>query len=133
MIRFIFLTLATCFPVWAQANVSAGATGDALNLNVVSMLLSLVLVVVTIIALAFLVKRFNPHLATSEDFKVVRSLTLGTKERLLVVEIDNKQHLLGVTPNAINYLYELQKPLPEREMTPLAKQFSQLLNTKNKT
>ncbi|MEO2266894.1 flagellar biosynthetic protein FliO [Pseudoalteromonas sp. YIC-656] len=133
MIRFIALSLVTLFPVWARANVDSGAAGNALNLNVVSMLLSLALVVVTIIALAFLVKRFNPHMTTSEDFKVVRSLALGTKERLLVVEIDNKQHLLGVTPNAINYLYELQKPLPEREMTPLAKQFSQLLNTKNKT
>ncbi|MEO2281102.1 flagellar biosynthetic protein FliO [Pseudoalteromonas pernae] len=133
MIRFIALSLVTLFPVWAQASVDSGAAGNALNLNVVSMLLSLALVVVTIIALAFLVKRFNPHMTTSEDFKVVRSLALGTKERLLVVEIDNKQHLLGVTPNAINYLYELQKPLPEREMTPLAKQFSQLLNTKNKT
>ena len=133
MMRYVLLFLTTLTPMLGYASTASVPAGSALNLNIVSMLLSLVLVVVSILVLAFLVKRFNPQLATNDDFKVIRSLALGTKERLLVVEIDNKQHLLGVTPHAINYLYELENPLPEREMTPLAKQFSQLLNTKNKT
>ncbi|MBS3798817.1 flagellar biosynthetic protein FliO [Pseudoalteromonas sp. BDTF-M6] len=129
----IALLLSAAAPTWGWASTAAATPGAGLNLNIVSMLLSLMLVVVTILVLAFLLKRFNPNMATSDDFKVVRTLALGTKERLLVVEIDNKQHLLGVTPQAINYLYELENPLPEREMTPLAKQLSHLLNTKNKT
>ncbi|MFY8272889.1 flagellar biosynthetic protein FliO [Pseudoalteromonas sp. SSDWG2] len=133
MSRAVILLMIAMLPLWGCANTGTAQTGTGLNLDLLSMLMSLALVVITILILAFFVKRLNPNMTASADFKVVRTLALGTKERLLVVEIDNKQHLLGVTPNAINYLYELEKPLSEREMTPLAKQLSHILNTKNKT
>ncbi|ATC95504.1 flagellar biosynthetic protein FliO [Pseudoalteromonas tunicata] len=100
--------------------------------SLMSVALSLGLVIVIIVILAMLVKRLNPHVASQDEFKVVRTIALGTRERLLVIEIDNKQHLLGVTPHNINYLYELQEPLTAKEMPVLAKSFSQLLNPNNK-
>ncbi|CCQ09720.1 Flagellar biosynthesis protein FliO [Pseudoalteromonas luteoviolacea B = ATCC 29581] len=100
--------------------------------NLASMISSLVVVLVVIVVLAWFVKRLNPNLGASEHFKVVRSMPLGTKERLMIIEVDNKQHLLGVTPNSINYLYELKTPLPETAMPPMAKGFSTLLNTTKK-
>jgi len=98
-------------------------TGD-----LISMVLSLIMVLVLIVVLAFFVKKLNPNLANSEEFKVVRSLPLSTKERLMVVEIDNSQHLLGVTPHSINYLHKLETPLTEKELPELAKRFGKLLN-----
>ena len=100
--------------------------------NLMSVVLSLGLVIVIIVILAILVKRLNPHIPSQDEFKVVRTIALGARERLLVIEIDNKQHLLGVTPQNINYLYELEKPLAAKEMPVLAKSFSQLLNPNNK-
>ena len=102
-------------------------TGD-----LISMVLSLIVVLVLIVVLAIFVKKLNPNLANSDEFKVVRSLPLGSRERLMVVEIDNAQHLLGVTPHSINYLHKLESPLSEKEIPELAKQFSKLLNPKSK-
>ncbi|WP_246239943.1 flagellar biosynthetic protein FliO [Pseudoalteromonas caenipelagi] len=93
--------------------------------------LSLMLVVLLVIGLGFLVKKFNPNIGNSKDFKVIRSLPLGTKERLMVVEIDNKQHLLGVTPNSINYLYMLEKPLEQADIPVFAKELSKFMGKQN--
>ena len=122
--RALFALLCVMiWPVWAQ---------NAPAQNLMSVAMSLALVIVIIICLAVLVKRFTPNMPTMDEFKVIRSIPLGSKERLLVVEIDNKQHLLGVTPHSINYLYELEKPLKAKEMPALAKSFSQILNPNNK-
>lgn len=96
--------------------------------DILSMLMSLIVVVVLILVLAFFVKKLNPNLTNSDEFKVIRSLPLGSRERLMVVEIDNAQHLLGVTPHSINYLHKLDTPLTEKELPELAKRFSTLLN-----
>lgn len=117
----------------AAFGAQASNANGGLNLDLVSMVLSLALVIAMIIGLAFLAKKLNPNLVQHDDFKVIRSISLGTKERLLVVEIDNKQHLLGVTPHAINYLYELQTPLTAPQTPALAEHLSQLLKTKQKT
>ncbi|CAM3019707.1 flagellar biosynthetic protein FliO [Pseudoalteromonas distincta] len=102
---------------------SAAPSGD-----IISMVLSLAVVLVLILVLAYFVKKLNPNLVNSDEFKVVRSLPLGSRERLLVIEIDNAQHLLGVTPHSINYLHKLETPLTEKELPELAKRFGKLLN-----
>lgn len=96
--------------------------------DIVSMVLSLGMVVVLILVLAFFVKMLNPNLTNNDEFKVIRSLPLGSRERLMVVEIDNAQHLLGVTPHSINYLHKLETPLTEKELPELAKRFGKMLN-----
>ncbi len=98
------------------------------TVDLLSMVMSLLLVLVVIIGLAFFVKKLNPNLANSDEFKVVRSLPLGSRERLMVIEIDNAQHLIGVTPHSINYLHKLETPLKEKELPELAKRFGKLLN-----
>ncbi|WP_372766054.1 flagellar biosynthetic protein FliO [Pseudoalteromonas sp.] len=97
-----------------------------------SMLLSLFLVVVCIVVLGLLVKRFTPQITQSDDFKVIRTINLGSKERLLVVEMDEKHHVLGVTSGSINYLYQLETPLAEQQMPEFAKQLAHFMNPKNK-
>jgi flagellar protein FliO/FliZ len=116
----VFIALTTS-SVFTKAP-AATPTGD-----IISMGLSLVFVLALIVVLAIFVKKLNPNIANSDEFKVVRSLPLGSKERLMVVEIDNAQHLLGVTPSSINYLHKLETPLSEKELPELAKRFSKLL------
>ena len=96
--------------------------------DIISMVMSLGVVVVLILLLAFFVKKLNPNLTNNDEFKVIRSLPLGSRERLMVVEIDNAQHLLGVTPHSINYLHKLETPLTEKELPELAKRFGKMLN-----
>ena len=96
--------------------------------DIISMVMSLGVVVVLILVLAFFVKKLNPNLTNNDEFKVIRSLPLGSRERLMVVEIDNAQHLLGVTTHSINYLHKLETPLTEKELPELAKRFGKMLN-----
>ncbi|MEL0640324.1 flagellar biosynthetic protein FliO [Pseudoalteromonas aliena] len=96
--------------------------------GVLSMVLSLIAVLILILILAFFVKKLNPNLVNNDEFKVIRSLPLGSRERLMVIEIDNAQHLLGVTPHNVNYLHKLETPLTEKELPELAKRFGKLLN-----
>ncbi|WP_125783318.1 flagellar biosynthetic protein FliO [Pseudoalteromonas rubra] len=113
------------------SSVAAAQPPSGLSSELLSVGLSLALVVLAIIFLALLVKRFNPNLGNSQDFKVIRSLPLGSKERLLVIEIDDKQHLLGVTPHSINYLYQLESPLEVTPTAPFAKELSRLMSGAN--
>ncbi|MCF7515030.1 flagellar biosynthetic protein FliO [Pseudoalteromonas sp. L23] len=120
--------VATTSGVVPKSSVGAGTAG--LSSELLSMGLSLVLVIVLILGLAFVLKRLNPNIVNQQDFKVIRSISLGTKERLLVVELDDKQHLLGVTPNNINYLYQLETPLDDVSRTPFANELQKFLTGK---
>ena len=41
--------------------------------------------------------------------KVVASMMAGTKERIMVLQVGEEQHLIGVTANTINHLATLQE------------------------
>jgi flagellar protein FliO/FliZ len=61
--------------------------------------------------LAFLMRRFNVTPGGTGQLKVVASIMAGTKERVMVIQVGDEQHLLGVTPQNINHLAKLDKPL----------------------
>lgn len=97
----------------SQAQVTTPQVGKhvAANLDVLSVLISLLAVLALIVACAFLLKRFQPMQKNLAGMKIISSLHLGSKERLVVVEIDNKQLLLGVTAQQITHLKTLETPL----------------------
>lgn len=99
------------------------------NLDVASMLLSLLAVLILIVVAASLLKKFHLSPQLGKDLKVITSLHLGPKERLVVVEVNKKQLLLGVTAHNISVLQELEEPLSPAQPLPvdLASGFSKLL------
>jgi len=72
-----------------------------------AMLLALIVVLAVIIILASIVKRFNLKLQGNADMKVLSAMSLGTKERLMIVEVAGQKLLLGVTAERIDCLKEL--------------------------
>lgn len=78
--------------------------------------ISLALVVGAIVVLAFLYKKLQLKLPGSKHFKVIATLPVGQKERILVIEIQGKQRVIGVTPHSVNFLFELESPLPEEKL-----------------
>nr|WP_246429139.1 flagellar biosynthetic protein FliO [Pseudoxanthomonas broegbernensis] len=77
--------------------------------------LALLLVLGLILGLAWLLRRLPGGLRTAEGLRVVGSLPLGAKERLVVVEVGGRQLLLGVTSAGISLLHDLPEPLPPAE------------------
>jgi flagellar protein FliO/FliZ len=82
------------------------------NMDAGSMILSLLMVLGLIIICALLLKRFNLTQQDVSQLKVVTSLSLGAKERVVVVQAGEQQLLLGVTAQQITLIEHLSEPLP---------------------
>lgn len=94
---------------------------------------ALLAVLALIVGLGWVLKRlpasgFKP----ADGLRVVASLNVGAKERVVVVEVNGQQLLLGVTAGGINTLHQLPEalPIPEPARLPDLKNlpnFAQLL------
>ena len=74
---------------------------------------ALLLVLALIVGLGWLLKRMpGSGFRPAEGMKLVASLNVGARERLVVVEVNGQQLLLGVTAGGINTLHVLPEPLP---------------------
>jgi len=95
--------------------------------TLVSVLLGLLGIIALILGLAWFAKRAGATgWSRSSDMKVVASLALGTRERLLVVDVANTQILLGVTAQSINQLHVFDEPVINTDGT-ASSDFSQKL------
>lgn len=82
--------------------------------NATTMILSLLIVLMVVVASAYLLKKFQMTTQKSnQNLKVVSSLHVGTKERVIVVQVAEKQLVLGVTANQITLLDTLDNVLDE--------------------
>ena len=101
---------------------AAGAVGGTV--------FALVFVLGLILALAWLAKRM-PGLAgaSNPSLKLVASLSLGPRERVVVVDVGGTQLLLGVGAGGTRALHTLDAPLPaaERPQRGALPPFAQLL------
>ena len=109
------------------------------NLNsayLVQLILGLIFVLFCIVALAWVAKRVN-RLQSSSDgsLRVLGGLSMGARERVVLVQVGSTQLLLGVAPGQINMLHQLEQPLerPDRSehhpaALPFSKGFAEKLN-----
>lgn len=83
-------------------------------------LVYLLFVLALIAALAWLIRRSRALTgrfeASGQNLKVVTSLNLGLKERVAVVQVGEKQLLLGITAQNISLLTELDVPLSQEQV-----------------
>ena len=80
------------------------------NMDAMSMILSLLMVLAVIVVSAVILKRFQGVQHNLKGLKIVTSLHLGAKEKLVVVQNGDKQFLLGVTAQ-ITLLETLDEPI----------------------
>ncbi len=72
----------------------------------IQVVLALGIVTASIFALAWVAKRLgNTHLLHNQKMKLVSSMALGTREKMVLVEVDGQKLLLGVTPSSIASLH----------------------------
>lgn len=104
------------------------------NMDAGSMILSLLMVLALIIVSALVLKRFNIVQQGGSQLKVITSLSLGAKERVIVVQAGEKQLLLGVTAHNITVLDTLTEPLVESNVATknISNGLFSILNQQNK-
>ncbi|MGN7838392.1 flagellar biosynthetic protein FliO [Stenotrophomonas sp. 22385] len=78
--------------------------------------LALLAVLALIVGLGWVLKRMpGSGFKPADGLRVVASLNVGAKERVVVVDVNGEQLLLGVTAGGINTLHRLPEPLPTPE------------------
>ncbi len=98
----------TAAPIGPQVGQHAAAAPSLFGA-----VLALLAVLALVIGLGWLLKRLpGSGFRPSEGLKLVTSLNVGARERLVVVEVNGQQLLLGVTANGITTLHVLPEPLP---------------------
>lgn len=108
-----------------------GVRGDGTSIGSASlqMMAGLMAVLAVIAGLAWLVRRLHPVAnGSGSGLRVSHALSLGQKEKLLVVEIENHRLLIGVTPQQISLLQVLgDAPPPAKPDNSFAQQMQALL------
>ncbi|WP_432453615.1 MULTISPECIES: flagellar biosynthetic protein FliO [unclassified Agarivorans] len=102
------LACSMVLPVYAEQTTASTSNSQV---ELVSWLMSFALVLVTIFVCAWVLKKTRLSQFAGGQAKVVANLALGTRERVMVVEIGQQQYLLGVTAQSINLLDKLEQPL----------------------
>lgn len=107
-------------PAFAPSSSGTGSVGGAL--------VALLLVVGLILALAWLARRLPGMGAATgnRNLKLVGSLSIGPRERVVVVDVGGTQLLLSTGAGGTRTLHTLEQPLPEPEAGP-ASPFAQVL------
>ena len=95
---------------WAT---TPATTNSGINsFYLLKLLLALLCVLAIFLVLAKVVRQMNGMSgSTSGPLAIVASLSVGTRERILIVEVGEDQLLVGVSPAGIVKLHDLDKPL----------------------
>ncbi len=78
--------------------------------SMLTVLLSLALILGGFVAVAWFARRYLPGMGAQGAVKVVGTTPVGTRERVVVVEVDGTWLLLGVGGGNVRVLHTLPKP-----------------------
>lgn len=113
-----------------DAAVAAPATPVPGGVELLSFAGSLLVVVASILAFGWLYGRLRPGMGQDPGrIRIVATRPLGPKERLVVVDLDGEQLLVGVSPGHMQTLHKLERPLPEETATAVSGGFAAKLKT----
>ncbi len=98
---------ATSLSVAAQTAEPAPGVGPG---GVLKALLALAVVLVAVFAIAWVARRVSPARVGGSSLKVQGGLSVGTRERVMLVEIEDTWLVLGVAPGRVNLLHTLPRP-----------------------
>jgi flagellar protein FliO/FliZ len=112
----------------AQSSVVA-PVGPVSNTYLLKLGGGLLLVVALIFAIAWIVRKFNLNPQQKNGLiQVIAGLPLGTRDRLLLVQVGEEQILLGLTQGQISKLHHLQCPVEVTDKPAAEKSFASRLS-----
>ncbi len=120
MLSRIFSTLVCMLllaaPFWAQAAEAAPGPGPG-----VAALMKLIFGLLAVIASIFVLAKVLPRMGAmrllgNKEFRVLASLAVGSKERIVLLQAGEQQILVGVTPASINPIHVVQGQIKLEEL-----------------
>ncbi len=126
-----YMTLAV--PAWAEsvetAEKTAGLSGVSGSAYLLQVILALMVVLLGIVALAWFMKRMTgiQHSAGG-NLQVLEGLTIGPRERIVLIQAGKEQLLLGIAPGRVQTLHVLEEPVEVSQTSSVVAPFAQRLN-----
>ncbi|KTD16506.1 flagellar biosynthetic protein FliO [Legionella jordanis] len=127
--RHVVGVVATLFSasIWASSRTG---TGSINHTELIRVMAGLLLVVGVIVFLSWLLKRLNRvNFGSSNAFKVIASMNLGTREKIMLLNVGKRYLLLGITAGSINTLHDFGEELPSGFLLNDKGSFSEFLKT----
>ena len=114
-VLYTFVVLAAALPGHAFAQIASDAVASP-SVMLGKVFFSLMFIIILIFGVAWIAKKFNMgNILPQGDMRVVSSLSLSNKEKLVLVELEGKKLLLGVAPGNVSMLYAFEKPHSDEE------------------
>jgi flagellar protein FliO/FliZ len=89
--------------------------------SVFGVVFSLLLVVAVIFMLAWVMRRMGGATPRSNALmKIVGGLSMGTRERIVLIQVGEEQLLVGIAPGRIQTLHVLEKPLQAADVSDIS-------------
>jgi flagellar protein FliO/FliZ len=113
----------------AKSNISLSAAQDPMAMTSLWQLtLGLLVVLGLIIVIAWLLKRTGRfQMAAGGGLRILGGLSMGSRERVVLIQAGNTQLLLGVAPGRVQTLHVLDQPLVESAQSVSASGFADQL------
>ncbi|MDB6062944.1 MAG: flagellar biosynthetic protein FliO [Verrucomicrobiaceae bacterium] len=106
------LTLASLLPFSAYAVDAPAQSAPAVVPSPLNMVWGILFLLALVAGAWWLVRRSGGlPLQSGRGMKVIATLTLGPRERVVLIEIAGEQWLLGVAPGNVNLLHRFEQPI----------------------
>ena len=108
--------VATTGTVWAQESAAGNAVAEQLAQSSLRMIGSLVAVLALVAACSWALRRWRDRQSVENDsIEIVSGISLGSKERVVLLRVGDEQVLVGVSPAGMRSLHvvrqaDLNKP-----------------------
>lgn len=125
-----FLTLALLqWPALAETAASPSLTTSLEPSNYIGqILMSLFFILLIIFAAAWMLKRFGKiNGVAGNQMKVLGVMSLGQRERAVLLEVGKEQLLIGVTSSRVSLLHKLEEPIEVVSDKPVNSAFAKRL------
>lgn len=92
-------------------------------LSILNMLFGLAIVVSLIYGLSWVLKKYSRLPGTNQvDMKILGGVSLGTRERAVLVQVEGHKILLGVAPGRVNLLHQFENRAFEQQLATVMEQ-----------
>lgn len=132
--KYLFtLAIATFYlPVsWAKETTNTSLPVDTVNTgSILQMFFGLAVVVFLILGVAWFMRRmgqFQGH--ANSNMKVIGGLSLGQRERVLLLQVGDTQLLVGTAPGTIRTLHVFEDPVVTPDTASVQTTFAERLNS----
>lgn len=91
---------------------SLSSSGPITSSGILEMMSGLIFVVLLIFALAWLFKRMGSNsFGLGGVIRILAAMSLGNRDRIALIEVGEKQMLIGISPGRISTLHVFDEPV----------------------